>query len=164
MRKKLIIVSISVLLIFVAAVFIILMVNKKNTNEIDVQNTDLSKVDKSQIQDYVDRLTAQIDGLPSNVDSSMSQAIQKQLGYILREKYGSNSLKGVVRGDVLSDVNDVSNMLVDIKEKNETYLVVFGTTAVSVSVQCASQEQQINPASSKCITAPADDSYRFPNG
>jgi hypothetical protein len=137
---------------------------KPITSPENVQQTDLRAIKKDEVQHYVDQLSTTISNLPETLTTATTAKLQNQLGYILREKYGSNTLTGEARGDMLTDVHDISTLYIDIRDKNETYQASFKNDGSDVSIFCAPQEVQLDPQASQCITAPADDSYQFRNG
>lgn len=162
-NRRTLVISGAFVLLVVAAV-VVALVRNPSSPPIDVQRTDLRKVDKSKTQIYVDQLSTTIEDLPGEIVPATKDKLQKQLGYILREKYGSNSLIGKVRGDMVIDVYDVAKLYIDIAAKNETYLASFKNDGSEPSIICAPQDMQYNPETSQCVTAPADDSYQFKHG
>ncbi|HRC28276.1 MAG TPA: hypothetical protein PKV96_02720 [Candidatus Saccharimonas sp.] len=164
MTRRRLIIGVTVALILIGGgIAAVVMLNTSKSGK-DVQNTDLRSVNKDEMQSYVDQLSAKINGLPSNLTPATVTKLENQLGYVLREKYGANTLVGDMRGDVLTDVYDVSTLYIDIKAKNETYLASFKNDGSDVSIFCAPQDMQINPQTSQCVTIPADDSYQFEKG
>lgn len=124
-----------------------------------VQKTDLTTVSSNKIQQYIDLLRTPIRNVPWYVPKETKAALENQLGIALRAKYGPNTLTATVRGDT-QDRNGLRILLLDIAEKNETYYGQYSDTqAENVSISCANQPDQINPETSRCITAPAEDNY-----
>lgn len=149
-----------------AIVAIVFIVNRpKNattpiTAEV-VQKTDLTSVSSDKIQDYINLLNTPITDMPWYIPKDTKSALENQLGITLRAKYGANTLKATVRGDT-KNLNGVQVLLIDVAEKNESYYGQYSTDqTANVSIGCANQPDQINPDTSKCVTLPAEDNYKY---
>lgn len=133
-------------------------VNLKDTNLKDASSLTKNKA--------ATQVRTSVTNMPGFLSDSVKQSVENQLGYTLRQKYGNDAenLSGVVRIENGYDEANNYSFIIDVSQKNESYLVTVNVTNGTATISCAIQSQQMNPDSSKCTTPPSVDSSNFPNG
>lgn len=133
---------------------------------VNLDDTDLSDTSQNTKDKAAAQMSIEIKKLPASVDDETKTYLENQLAFILRQKYGaeSNSYTATVRQVIGYNEANALRLYVDVPEANETYLGYINVNNHNGTFICASQDQQMDPSSSKCVDMSAGDENNFPNG
>lgn len=159
--------AVIVVLVLLVAVIISFGIAEYVKNKpVNLEKTNLIDASSSVRQKAADQLSVPIKQMPEIIDEEATKSLENQLAYVLRQKYGpaADSMSATVRQAIGYDDAGGFNMLVDVPDKNETYLAHVNLRNGLGSFVCADQAQQMDPDTSNCFTLTTIDDNSFPNG
>lgn len=164
MRHKKIVAIVGI--IIALAIVVAAIVKIIDSRPVNLDKADLSKTSQRVKDKAAAQMTIEITKLPASVDGETKAYLENQLAFILRQKYGqeSNSYTATVRQVIGYNEAKALRLYVDVPEANETYLGYINVKNQNGTFICATQDQQINPETSKCVDMSAGDENNFPNG